>query len=179
MRFFFISLLLSIATVVIVILELYLSAHLGFNPFSVIWVAVLTILFFLTSYIFWLFKRNKVKKMNIILNLFGYSLPILIFFILPITQRFQIASHSKEKITTFEMSLIVAELNNFRKNCGKYPDNLFELTYSHPECGHPFIYMKKIPKDQWDREFMYKKADDSFQLYSLGGKNGEIHYSEK
>ena len=71
--------------------------------------------------------------------------------------------------------LLAAALKLYKKENGKYPENLSELA---PR------YLKEIPKDPYsaDGQFVYKKDGENVQLYTIGpdmkdggGKAGVLH----
>lgn len=82
------------------------------------------------------------------------------------------------------MGSVIAQLNMYYTDCGKYPESLDGLTTADPSCSNwgPEPYFKKLPKDKWNNDFSYSPEGSSFILKSLGadrreggdGKNADI-----
>ncbi len=84
---------------------------------------------------------------------------IIIFFVVIIVS-FSIVSSNLDAFTAFKEARIGAkikriktEIDIYRFNNGKYPQNLKDVT---------------TEKDPWKREYVYKVAKDGFTLFSLG-----------
>lgn len=61
-----------------------------------------------------------------------------------------------------EATLVILAILRYGKDTGGYPENLDELA----SAG----YLKTLPLDPYsDKPLVYKKTDDSFMLYSIGG----------
>jgi general secretion pathway protein G len=83
---------------------------------------------------------------------------------------------AKIKQTKISIQQIVQALNNYNIDCNKYPVSLDLLTKPDAECSNwgPDPYMKKIPKDEWSRDFTYEVSGTSFVIKSPGYKGKEI-----
>lgn len=91
-----------------------------------------------------------------------------------------IAKFTKAKVDTtkVQMKQIASVLKSYRLDCNLYPttDQGLEALLNKPasgtECKNyaPGGYMGgKMPKDGWDKEFIYSSADGSnFEIKSLG-----------
>ncbi len=87
---------------------------------------------------------------------------------------------AKVKQTKISIGQIVQALNNYNIDCNKYPSTLDFLTKADPECSNwgPDPYMKKLPKDEWNREFTYEVNGTNFKITSPGYKGKEINSEE-
>jgi general secretion pathway protein G len=84
----------------------------------------------------------------------------------------------KSKIgqTRIAMGQVVNALNLYYTDCGKFPQSLEGLEKADADCPNwgPEAYLKKTPKDAWNRDFAYSIEGANFILKSLGkdGKEG-------
>jgi len=87
---------------------------------------------------------------------------------------------AKVKQTKISIGQIVQALNNYNIDCNKFPTSLDLLTKPDPECSNwgPDPYMKKLPKDEWNREFTYEVNGTNFVIRSPGYKGKEINSDE-
>ena len=101
-----------------------------------------------------------------------------------------ISNFDKAKVDTtrVQMKQIATVLKNYRLDCGSYPtteqnlDALITKPASGQECKNyaPGGYMdKKVPKDAWDRDFLYSSDGNTFEIKSLGAdrKEGGVDYN--
>lgn len=81
------------------------------------------------------------------------------------------------KQTKISIGQIAQALNNYNIDCNKYPSSLEFLTKADPECSNwgPEPYLKRIPKDEWGRDFTYEISGTSFKISSPGYKGKEIN----
>jgi len=88
------------------------------------------------------------------------------------------AKLNKSKISQTKISIgqVVQALNNYNIDCNKFPSSLEFLTKPDAECSNwgPDPYMKKIPKDAWDRDLVYEVDGMNFVVKSPGYKGKEI-----
>ena len=61
-------------------------------------------------------------------------------------------------------------LDTYYTDCGKYPSSLEALTSNSDSCSNwgPEPYLKRIPKDPWESEFIYESEGGSYEIVSLG-----------
>lgn len=99
---------------------------------------------------------------------------IILSFVGPkIMERFGGAKYDTTKI---QMKQIATTLKTFRLDCNLYPttDQGLEALMQKPTGGNecknyaPGGYMNKIPKDAWDKDFLYSSDGSSFEIKSLG-----------
>ena len=65
-------------------------------------------------------------------------------------------------------NLIIEALHRYKQDHGFFPEKLPDVAPS---------YLEKIPKSAYDdREFIYEKSGDSYQLIYLGALGGEATY---
>jgi general secretion pathway protein G len=76
---------------------------------------------------------------------------------------------SKVENTKIAMGQISSALNLYYADCSKFPDSLEGLV-TQDDCPNwdPSGYIKKVPKDGWNRDFVYESSGGSFSLISLG-----------
>lgn len=130
-------------------------------------------------------NNNPVKNKSILRNEAGFSLieimivvmimGILIGLVGPkVMSSF---ARAKADTTKVQMKQIATTLKNYRLDCNLYPttDQGLEALSTKPttgaECRNyaPGGYMNKIPRDAWDKEFLYESVDgSSFAIKSLG-----------
>ncbi|NQZ00966.1 MAG: type II secretion system major pseudopilin GspG [Bdellovibrionales bacterium] len=81
------------------------------------------------------------------------------------------SSFNKSKVenTKIQMKLIGDSLNMYNLDCGSYPTSLEGLV-SKDDCPNwgPDPYLKKVPRDAWNTEFLYEVDGSSYYLISLG-----------
>ena len=82
---------------------------------------------------------------------------------------------SKVSNTKIAMSQVINALNMYYTDCGHFPKGLEGISKQDPECGNwgPEPYMKKTPKDGWNRDFGYEITGGTFLLKSLGSDGRE------
>ena len=86
-------------------------------------------------------------------------------------------ARDKAKIREAKIAMgeISKALSMYYNDCGKYPVGLENLEKADPSCSAwgPTAYMKKVPKDPWDRTFIYEASSGEFTLMSLGRDGAE------
>jgi general secretion pathway protein G len=62
------------------------------------------------------------------------------------------------------------QLDLFYTDCGFYPQSLEGLTTADANCKNwgPEPYIKKVPKDPWNNDFIYAVEGSAYSLKSLG-----------
>ena len=101
-----------------------------------------------------------------------------------------ISNFDKAKVDTtrVQMKQLATVLKNFRLDCGQYPtteqnlDALISKPTGGAECKNyaPGGYVdKKVPKDAWDKDFLYTSDGNTFEIKSLGAdrKEGGVDYN--
>ena len=104
----------------------------------------------------------------------------LMAFLIPnVTSRLDKAKVNESKIA---IGQVVNALNLYYTDCGKYPSSIEGLSKADPECSNwgPEPYMKKTPKDAWNREFTYSLDGNTYTVKSLGsdGREGGDGYGK-
>ncbi len=88
---------------------------------------------------------------------------------------------SKQKIARTQIDMLSAALDQFKLDVGRYPtteEGLKALVENPgvPNWHGPYLKKRKIPKDPWGRDYIYKCPGEhgDYDLYSLGadGKPG-------
>ncbi|MBS1958686.1 MAG: type II secretion system major pseudopilin GspG [Bdellovibrionales bacterium] len=85
-------------------------------------------------------------------------------------------SRAKVDTTTVQMKQLATMLKNYRLDCNLYPttdqglDALVQKPTGGQDCRNyaPGGYTNKIPKDGWDKDFLYESDGTSFTIKSLG-----------
>ena len=104
-----------------------------------------------------------------------------------ITQLSGRADRAKVEATRALITQISAQLDLFKLDFNKYPTRLEDLLTMPPDVDQkkwpPGGFLKKYPKDGWDREFIYRVPGTKGQPYdviSLGedGREGGEGYAE-
>ncbi|PIS09728.1 MAG: type II secretion system protein GspG [Bdellovibrio sp. CG10_big_fil_rev_8_21_14_0_10_47_8] len=89
---------------------------------------------------------------------------------------------SKVGETKIIIGQVITALNMYFTDCGKFPESLEGLVTADASCSNwgPESYIKKTPKDAWQREFQYSMEGNSFVLKSLGsdGREGGDGYGK-
>lgn len=96
-------------------------------------------------------------------------------------------SRAKVDTTKVQMKQIATTLKNYRLDCNLYPttDQGLEALAAAPTTGSacrnyaPGGYMPKLPKDGWDKDFLYESQDGTnFAIKSMGAdmKEGGADY---
>ena len=84
--------------------------------------------------------------------------------------------------TKIAMGQIANALNLYYTDCGKFPKSIDGLKTSDADCPNwgPEPYLKNIPKDAWNRDFVYSLDNNNYVLKSLGKdcKEGGDGYSK-
>jgi general secretion pathway protein G len=110
--------------------------------------------------------------MAIIASLFAVLLP-------QVMDRY---NKSKVNSTKLAMNQLMSSINLYYTDCGKYPDSVDGLTAADSSCSNwgPEPYVKKMPKDAWNREFLYSAEGGNFVVKSLGsdGREGGDGYAK-
>ncbi len=81
---------------------------------------------------------------------------------------------SKIKNAQILISELGKTLDTYYTDCGSYPDDLDALVTDPGSCSNwgPEPYLKKVPKDPWNNDFVYEPSGSSYELISLG-EDGE------
>ena len=85
-------------------------------------------------------------------------------------------ARAKADTTKVQMKQIATTLKNYRLDCNLYPttDQGLEALLAAPTTGNtcrnfaPGGYMNKLPKDAWDKDFLYSSDGTTFEIKSLG-----------
>ena len=88
---------------------------------------------------------------------------------------------AKVDTTRIQMKQLATTLKNYRLDCGQYPttdqglDALVTKPTGGSECKNysPSAYMQKIPKDAFDKDFMYESDGNNFKITSYGSDKKE------
>ena len=78
---------------------------------------------------------------------------------------------SKEEIAKAQVDMLSSGVMSFKVDMNRYPANLGELIQSkEPKWRGPYLSKQKLPKDPWDRDYVFKAPGEhgAFDLYSLG-----------
>jgi general secretion pathway protein G len=69
-----------------------------------------------------------------------------------------------------QMKEIGKQLDLFYTDCGFYPTSLDGLVQADPNCKNwgPEPYIKKVPKDPWNTDYLYSVEGSSYSIRSLG-----------
>jgi hypothetical protein len=95
------------------------------------------------------------NKMNHLLNVTIASLILL-------------GCNGKFDRTQASANLIIEALQSYKEDNGFYPDKLQDITP---------LYLEKLPKSNYsNRDFIYEKSEDSYQLVYLGAFGVEATY---
>lgn len=91
-----------------------------------------------------------------------------------------ISSFDKAKVETTRVNMrnIVNTMKTYRLDCGQYPttdqglEALISKPTASPECKNyapgGYLDKKTLPKDAWDKEFLYESDGNTFSIKSLG-----------
>lgn len=122
------------------------------------------------------FKNSNSKGFTLleILIVIGILGGIMTLILPNILSRFEA---SKGKSTKLALGQIVSAIALYNSDCGKNPSALKFLKENDPDCPNwSQPYLKTIPKDGWNREFVYENNAETgnYSLKSLGkdGKEG-------
>lgn len=89
---------------------------------------------------------------------------------------------AKVQETKIQIGQLMNALNLYYTDCGKFPNSLEGLVQADPECSNwgPEPYLKKAPKDSWNREFVYSLDGNQYTIISLGadGREGGDGYAK-
>ncbi len=95
-------------------------------------------------------------------------------------------SRAKVDTTRVQMKQVATTLKNYRLDCNLYPstDQGLESLAAAPTTGNtcrnfaPGGYINKLPKDAWDKDFLYESDGTTFAIKSLGAdmKEGGADY---
>ena len=84
--------------------------------------------------------------------------------------------------TKIALGQMVNALNLYYTDCGKYPNSIEGLIKADAECTNwgPEPYLKKAPKDAWNRAFAYTIEGGKYTIKSLGkdGREGGEGYDK-
>ena len=79
---------------------------------------------------------------------------------------------AKSQITQLENAVI-----EFQASCNRYPNSLDELVNQPADCPDwqrgGYLKKKKLPKDPWNNEFIYRLDGSEFELVCLGADKQE------
>lgn len=104
---------------------------------------------------------------------------LMAFLIPQITGRLDKAKIGETKIA---IGQAVNALNLYYTDCGKYPSSIEGLIKADADCSNwgPEPYMKKAPKDAWNRDMVYTVEGAKYTLKSLGkdGREGGDGYDK-
>jgi len=78
---------------------------------------------------------------------------------------------SKEEFAKAQVDMLSSGVMSFKVDMNRYPANLGELIQSkEPKWRGPYLSKQTLPKDPWDRDYVYKAPGEhgAFDLYSLG-----------
>ena len=78
------------------------------------------------------------------------------------------------------ISEIGKALDTYYTDCATYPPNLEGLMSETSDCPNwgPEAYLRKIPKDPWNNDFIYEVDGSSYEIVSLGEggrEGGEVY----
>jgi general secretion pathway protein G len=89
---------------------------------------------------------------------------------------------SKVQETKIQIGQIMNALNLYYTDCGKFPSSLDGLIKPDADCSNwgPEPYLKKAPKDAWNRPFQYSLDGNQYTIKSLGadGREGGDGYAK-
>jgi len=89
---------------------------------------------------------------------------------------------SKVQETKIQIGQIMNALNLYYTDCGKFPSSLEGLIQADSDCPNwgPEPYLKKAPKDAWNRPFQYSLDGNQYTIISLGadGREGGDGYAK-
>jgi general secretion pathway protein G len=89
---------------------------------------------------------------------------------------------SKVQETKIQIGQIMNALNLYYTDCGKFPSSLDGLIKPDADCSNwgPEPYLKKAPKDAWNRPFQYSLDGNQYTIRSLGsdGREGGDGYAK-
>lgn len=96
---------------------------------------------------------------------------------LVVTQVIGQLDKSKVKQAQILISNLTGVLDMYYTDCGAYPQETVALKENTEDCPNwgPISYVKKnVPKDPWNRDFIYESEGSSYVLISLGkdGREG-------
>lgn len=88
-------------------------------------------------------------------------------------------NQSKIKATKIQMNNLATLLDQFRLDCGFYPsgDQGLDALVSKPSGGrecrnyNPEGYVRRVPRDGFDNEFLYESDGNRYVITSLGSDN--------
>jgi len=104
---------------------------------------------------------------------------IMAFLVPGVTRQLDKAKVQETKI---QIGQLMNALNLYYTDCGKFPNGLEGLLQADPECSNwgPEPYLKKAPKDSWNREFNYSLDGNQYTILSLGadGREGGDGYAK-
>ena len=121
-----------------------------------------------------MFKKGKKKRRQGGFTLIEILIVVLIIgllasFVAPnLIGRYE---RSKEEIAKAQVEMLSSGVLSFKLDLGRYPTTLDELLKSaDPKWRGPYLSKQTLPKDPWDRDYVYKAPGEhgAFDLYSLG-----------
>ena len=128
-------------------------------------------------------KNNKgmtLLEIMIVLAILGSLAAVLV------TQINKQQRKSKLRQAKIQIGEISKNLDLFYSDCGFYPSSDQGLNAlveapgeACPDWG-PESYIKKVPRDPWNHDFIYEATDGSYELISLGedGRDGGTGYNK-
>jgi general secretion pathway protein G len=78
---------------------------------------------------------------------------------------------SQEEIAKAQVEMLSSGVMSFKVDMNRYPAKLEELIQmKDPKWRGPYLSKQTLPKDPWDRDYLYKAPGEhgAFDLYSLG-----------
>ena len=115
-------------------------------------------------------------EMMIVLSIIAL---IMGFVVTNVMRKFEEAKISSTKIQIKQLGVI---LDDFRRVCGYYPteqqglDALVKAPTAGRQCKHydPEGFVKKVPRDAWDNDFIYSSDGNKYAIKSIGEGHKDI-----
>ncbi len=97
---------------------------------------------------------------------------ILAFIGSSVFRNFRKANIQSAKLAISEVG---KSLDLYYTDCGSYPKSIESLKENTEGCKNwgPEPYLKRIPKDPWNEDFIYETKGNSYLLKSLGSDKAE------
>lgn len=134
--------------------------------------------------------RRDIKSQGFSLIEIMIVLVILGTILTLVAQRvFGAKEKANQKNVKMTMQMLVEQLEMYQGDCNSYPTTsqglvaLEKQPVGEPACESwgPQPYIKAVPKDPWNRAFIYESDGSSFEIISGGkdGPGGQKDYSSK